>query len=179
MSAYRRVILSTTVFSVGLAIVATLLQQAQAQVLFSGVLLIEAIGDVVATAYLAYLAYKDKSRPRGWLMLFLVVGATLISLGYVTIAALLVIRAAGIVIPASLGLTITGEAVVLVGAVPIMKAALFWLVQHDSSIEGGIVAEESMVRRALLQMDVARALDDNDVKVAARLIMLSLQAQQN
>lgn len=179
VTSYRRVIVTTIIIAVALATLGTLLQQAQATLVYTGVLFSEAIADVAASAYLTYLAYTDKARPRGWLLLFLVVGAWFITAAYLIIGGIVVLRTFGYVLPPGLGLTLLGESIVLVGAVPIMKGMLFWLVQHDAAVDGGIVADEALLQDALVDKDVMAALGLGDKRRAARLIMVCLQRAQS
>jgi hypothetical protein len=177
VSSYRRVIVGTTAIATVIALLALVLALPQQTVLFSVVLGLEAIGDVASTIYLAYLSYTDKARPRSWLMLFLVVGSTFITAAFVVIAALVIARSAGYTLPPNVGTALTGTVLILNGAVPIMKGLLFWLVQHDLTIEAGVVADQTSIIEALLDDNVRAALAKNDtVGAATRIVTILAKA---
>lgn len=136
MNAYRAVILVTTVIALVVASSFLVLRDSDVTELLSLVIVCEATADIVGTVYVLRLVLADRRRPRSWLLLFLMTGALLVTVGLVPIAALVVLRFAGQPpLPARLGLFLTGMGIVLIGTVPIMKAALFYLVQRDASLD--------------------------------------------
>lgn len=136
MNAYRAVIAVTAVLAVLLAAAFVLLGDADLAPLFSVVLLVEAALDVFGTAYIVRLVVTDRRRPRSWLLLFMLTAAVLITVGLLPIAWLVLLRLTGHPpLPGGFGAFVTGMGLVLIGAVPIMKAALFYLVQRDSSVD--------------------------------------------
>jgi hypothetical protein len=61
--------------------------------------------------------------------------------------------------------------------VPIMKGLLFWLVQHDLTIEAGVVADQTSIIEALLDDNVRAALAKNDtVGAATRIVTILAKA---
>lgn len=136
MNAYRLVIAATAILAVVLAGSFVLLGDADLAPLFSVVLLAECGLDVAGTLYVLRLVVTDRRRPRSWLLLFMLTGALLITLGMLPIAWLVLLRLAGRPpLPGGFGAFVTGMGLVLVGAVPIMKASLFFLVQRDASLD--------------------------------------------
>jgi hypothetical protein len=134
MSSYRLVIAITLVAAGLLAAGYLFLSDQATTVLFSAIVVLEAFGDVGATVYVLVLVLGDRRRPRSWLLLFLLTGAVLITAGLLPIAIIVGLRALGLPpLPNGLGLRITGTGLVLIGAVPLMKASLFFLVNREAS----------------------------------------------
>lgn len=136
MNAYRVVIATLTIVAVILAASFVLLGDTQLAPFFSVVLLVECGLDIAGTLYVLRLVLTDQRRPRSWLMLFLLTGAVLITVGLLPIAWLVILRLTGSPpLPNGLGIFVTGMGLSLAGAVPIMKAALLFLVQRDQSAD--------------------------------------------
>jgi hypothetical protein len=134
MSSYRRVIIITLLAAGLLAAGYLFLSDAATTLLFSVIVVLEAFGDLVATGYVLALVLADTHRPRSWLLLFLLTASVLITAGLLPIAIIVVLRALGLPpLPNGLGLRITGTGLVLIGAVPLMKASLFFLVNREAS----------------------------------------------
>lgn len=171
MNSYRRVILATLIGAIALATTALFLRDTQASGLFGLIVSIEALADIGATLYLGYLAFSGP-KPRQWLLLFLFVSACLITVGVDSIGILVALRFFGLPPLANgIGILITGMSIVGIGAVPIMKATLFWLVNRDTSIEAGLVVDRDSLIRALLDHEVEVKLAQHDTAAAADAIM--------
>lgn len=134
MNAYRAVIAGTIVLALLSVLVFAALSDAQATYAAAGELIALLVGDVVATIYVIRLVRRDRRRPRSWLLLFLATGSAFISTGLVVIAVVILRRLFGLPpLEAGLGLRLVGMGLLLVAYVPVMKAALFYLVQRDPS----------------------------------------------
>jgi amino acid transporter len=134
MNSYRFVIAGTLILAILSVLVFALLNDAGASIVAAGQLIALLVVDAFAVVYIGLLVLRDRRRPRSWLLLFLFTGALMIEVGMSTIAFVLLRRLVGLPpLDTGLGLRLVGIGLLVIAYVPAMKAALFFLVQRDSS----------------------------------------------
>lgn len=137
MNEYRAVILATIIITLALGALMLFLDQTGALVVGAFVLMALGLGDMLGTAYVIKLVLEDKRRPRSWLLLFLTTGAIFITIGFNAINWLIIRRIRGEPpLEGTAGIVITALGLILIGAVPIMKAVLFYIVRHSRKDRG-------------------------------------------
>lgn len=138
MNAYRAVIGGTLLLAAFSVFLFAILNDQGATALAAAELIGLVILDWTATAYIGWLAYRDRRRPRSWLLLMLVTSSVMMTLGLTLITFVLTRRLFGLpALDAGLGLRLIGIALLAIAYVPVMKASLFYLVQRDPSVHIG------------------------------------------
>lgn len=149
MTAYRRVVTGTLVIALAISGAIALLNQAGETnaivALMAGVFVV----DVIGTLYIARLVWEDHRRPRSWLLVLLLTTSLQITVG-LGIVDLLVIR--GLLgfepLPQPFRSDLLALAIWLMGVVPIEKAVMFALVQHDRTVVDAASAADGMTSGA-------------------------------
>lgn len=132
MKSYQTVLAVTILAALFLSALVPLLKATDAAALISALVVLVAVADVAATAYILRLVLSDHREPRSWLLLMLLTTSTFITVGVLGIGFIVSLRFLGNPpLPNSVGLLITGMSLLLMGAVPVTKATLFYLVRRD------------------------------------------------
>lgn len=143
MNAYRAVIAGTVALTIVSAVMFAILNDKGVTDLAGLELVALVILDILATVYVGWLSYRDRRRPRSWLLLFLVTGKILITGGLIPISFVIIRRLFGLPpLDPGVGLRLVAIGLIAIAYVPVMTAALFFLVQRDPS---AVVGDDAIV----------------------------------